>query len=227
MILRQRWAIRQRSAAVVGVVVVGLFACQRIGETDTATLPAEDVGAPQIAYSLTTANPVVNFVAVKNATVTVPGTIPIKSAEVSRQGRHVKAEFVFDLAGVKTGDPRRDLNVAAFFFAVSTPTYTTATLRVDFRSDALATFPSDVTTADVLLAGELDLHGVRVPMTLPLRLSSLPDGGIGVSNDGDIVLSIGRFGLDAAADALMKVCGHKSLSRRIPISFDLALRPRA
>src|SRR5262249_10964430 len=87
--------------------------------------------------------------------------------------------------------------------------------------------PEPGSSGRIELAGVLSLHGARVPLKLPARVSRDVQNHLHVRNEAPLVLSAPDLGLDAQLAALLAVCGHESLSGAIPVDLDLAFAPVA
>jgi polyisoprenoid-binding protein YceI len=118
----------------------------------------------------------------------------------------------------------RDDNIKTHFFEQAK--YPVARFTVT-RLPQLEMLPPEGHTADYELAGTLEMHGTRVPLVVPVRVTHEDGARLRVRNRKPIVLNAKDFGMEAQLALLKAVCGHESLSGAVPIELDVVFAPAA
>jgi hypothetical protein len=158
---------------------------------------------PAGLWSVVDADSEVHFVGIKNDAVGVVGVL----ANVSG-----------------TFDSQRGDNIKTHFFEQAK--YPVARFTVT-RLPQLEMLPPEGHTADYELAGTLEMHGTRVPLVVPVRVTHEDGARLRVRNRKPIVLNAKDFGMEAQLALLKAVCGHESLSGAVPIELDVVFAPAA
>jgi polyisoprenoid-binding protein YceI len=120
----------------------------------------------------------------------------------------VRAMFRIPVASFDSGDANRDAHTREVLEAARYP-------FVVFKGTTRVAMPIRPGTARVDVAGELDLHGNKRPMTLPAELTFSGDG---VAVRATMEVSLDEFRIERPALLLVKV------DDRCRIDLDLALR---
>lgn len=99
----------------------------------------------------------------------------IAPTDASQAGALISGEFVLPVASMQTGIPMRDehLQSEAWLHAEAHPDIT-FTLK-EVKDADIAKQESGFTTWAVTLVGDMTIHGVTRPMSVPARITSMPE----------------------------------------------------
>lgn len=132
-----------------------------------------------------------------------------------------RAKVTIDLASVDTGVDIRDQRVRKMFFKVAD--FPTAQLAADFEATLVENlFPGRMTRARV--TGELTLQGETRELELPIRLLRMDEETLVATSAAPVVINAEDFGLDESLKALREVAGLDTISRAVPVHFNLVFR---
>ncbi|MGM0412814.1 MAG: YceI family protein [Pseudomonadota bacterium] len=132
-----------------------------------------------------------------------------------------RAEVTIDLASVDTGVDIRDKRMRKMFFKVGD--FPSAELTAEFEATLVENlFPGDMTRARV--NGELTLQGETQGLELPVRLLRLDEDTLVATSTAPVVINAEDFGLDESVKALREVAGLDTISRAVPVHFNLVFR---
>jgi polyisoprenoid-binding protein YceI len=132
-----------------------------------------------------------------------------------------RAEVTIDLASVDTGVDIRDQRMRKMFFKVGE--FPTAELTAEFEATLVKNlFPGDMTRARV--TGEFTLQGESRELELPVRLLRLDEDTLVATSAAPVVLNAADFGLTTSVQALREVAGLDTISRAVPVHFNLVFR---
>jgi len=160
------------------------------------------------------------FVGIKNNAVGVTGIFANESGTFdSRTGT---ATVEVKIASLFTNDAQRDTNIRTHFFEESkfpTARFTVANLpQLDY-------LPTEGETKDYEVAGTLEIHGAKLPLVVPVRVTHENGATLRVRNRKPIVLNAKDLGMESQLAVLKAVCGHESLSGAVPLDVDLVFAP--
>lgn len=167
-------------------------------------------------WSVNNEESVLSFVTVKAEHVAEVHTFDQISGQVSESGA-VTVEV--NLASVNTMVPIRNERMQAMLF--ETKLYPTATISAQVDLDMLAAMPVGTVEA-AALEFELALHGDTQTFTADVMLARL-ESGIAVSTRKPIIVSADSFGLASGVEALREIAGLPSISKAVPVSFQLVI----
>ncbi|MFP4131350.1 YceI family protein [Thiohalospira sp.] len=132
-----------------------------------------------------------------------------------------RAEVTIDLASVDTGVDIRDKRMRKMFFKVGD--FPTAELTAEFEATLVENlFPGDTTRARV--PAELTLQDTSRELEIPVRLLRLDKETLVATSAAPVVINAEDFGLDESVKALREVAGLDSISRAVPVHFNLTFR---
>ncbi|SFD60632.1 Polyisoprenoid-binding protein YceI [Thiohalospira halophila DSM 15071] len=132
-----------------------------------------------------------------------------------------RAEVTIDLASVDTGVDIRDERMRDMFFKVDN--FPTAELTAEFEATLVKNlFPGDMTRARV--SGELTLQGDSQELEMPVRLLRLDEDTLVATSAAPVVINAADFGLTESLKALREVAGLDTISRAVPVHFNLVFR---
>jgi polyisoprenoid-binding protein YceI len=139
-------------------------------------------------------------------------------AVVQEDGR-VLAMVRVPIATFHSGDGNRDAHMQETVEAQKFPfVVVKGVAQLDpATAGAIRPVSARATTAKVQLEGEVELHGVRQPVSMPLTVDIAPDGTVRARGSFDV--SLDRHGVERPALLFVKV------DDACTIDFDLALRP--
>ena len=132
-----------------------------------------------------------------------------------------RAEITIDLASVDTGVDSRDERMRDMFFKVGD--FPNAELTAEFEATLVKNlFPGDMNRARV--TGELTLQGETRELELPVRLLRMDEDTLVATSAAPVVINAADFGLNESLKALREVAGLETISRAVPVHFNLVFR---
>lgn len=160
------------------------------------------------------------FVGIKNNAVGVTGVFGTLSGTFdSRAGT---AQVEVKIASLFTNDTARDANIRTQFFEEAK--FPTARFSVA-NLPQLERLPAEGETRDYDLSGTLELHGTKLPLVVPVRVTHENGARLRVRNRKPIVLTAKDLGMESQLAVLKAVCGHESLSGAVPVDIDVVFAP--
>lgn len=160
------------------------------------------------------------FVGIKNNAVGVTGVFGTLSGTFdSRAGT---AQVEVKIASLFTNDSARDANIRTQFFEEAK--FPTARFSVA-NLPQLELLPAEGETRDYDLSGTLELHGTKLPLVVPVRVTHENGARLRVRNRKPIVLTAKDLGMESQLAVLKAVCGHESLSGAVPVDIDVVFAP--
>ena len=158
------------------------------------------------------------------------GSLPVKGALEDVRGYAVlgaKPELHVwaNALTVNSGDPIRDARLKKLFFEIEIGDNGV----LSFDSTAIKGLPPDGKLPEtgklqIDVDGQLKLHGLSAPLSLPLLLEKQTDGTWKASLAAETLLQLEPFSLVAPLKQLMVACNHKSMGAAVKLEFDLALK---
>jgi len=164
----------------------------------------------------------IHFVGIKNDAVGVVGVLANVSGTFDSKNGNAFVEVT--IASLFTADEARDDSIKTHFFEQAK--FPTARFTVT-KLPQLEELPPEGETADYELAGTLEMHGAKVPLVVPARVTHENGARLRVRNRKPIVLNAKDFGMEAQLKVLKAVCGHESLSGAVPVEIDVVFAPAA
>lgn len=197
-------------------LALALLALACVGSrTDETPAPL----APGV-WSVVDADSDIFFVGIKNNAVGVTGVFSTVSGTFDSRTGNAVVEVA--IASLFTNDAPRDANIKTHFFEESK--FPRARFTVA-KLPQLETLPPAGETRDYELAGTLELHGAKLPLTVPVRVTHENGARLRVRNRRPIVLSAKDLGMEAQLAVLKAVCGHEALSGAVPVDLDVVFAP--
>ncbi|WP_105903078.1 YceI family protein [Vibrio gangliei] len=188
----------------------------------SAALFAMGLGISQPAFALLRLDPLhsqVNFISVKNESVTEVHNFRTISGMVNEQGTAV---VDIDLASIDTNIEVRDERIKELLFDVVNYPEASINAKLNINDvNNMAVGESKV----IPLTAELSLHDHQVPIETKVSVTALEDGGRLVSTLEPIVISAADFGLEGGIKALQDVAQLQSISTTIPVTVQLLFLP--
>jgi polyisoprenoid-binding protein YceI len=164
----------------------------------------------------------VYFVGIKNNAVGVTGVFSTVSGTFDSRTGNAVVEVA--IASLFTNDAPRDANIRTHFFEESK--FPRARFTVA-KLPQLELLPPEGETRDYELSGTLELHGAKLPLALPVRVTRENGARLRVRNRKPIVLTAKDLGMETQLAVLKAVCGHESLSGAVPVDVDVVFAPAA
>jgi polyisoprenoid-binding protein YceI len=155
-----------------------------------------------------------NFISIKNEHIAESHTFDQYSGSLSKDG---KLSITIDLSSVNTLIPIRNERMQKMLFDVAN--YKEATFTAMVSKDLLKLKAGQARTASV--AGEITIKGATVPVNFDIAVVGLEKGGLRASTVKPTLLSTSSFGLDGGIDALKTVAMLNSISKTVPLTFDV------
>jgi polyisoprenoid-binding protein YceI len=167
-------------------------------------------------WSLDGDDSAVSFVSTKAINVAEVHRFGTLSGSVNDAGQ---VEISIELASVDTGIELRDERMRGMLF--DTENYAAATVSAMVDADAIdAMSPGE--SADMVIEGNLDLHGESRPMTMEVVVTRSGENRMLVVSKKPIVVNAPEFDLGNGVEALREIAGLPSISLAVPVSFVLS-----
>jgi polyisoprenoid-binding protein YceI len=195
--------VRRRGLSAAGLALAALAGC----------FGFESFAPVSETWRLVPSESAIHFVGIKNNSVGVPGGFA--SLDGMIDGPKHSAMVEVKLGTADTGNPQRDENIRTHFFEAAT----FPVARFEISALPQLTEVEDVRTE---VTGVLFMHGAKLPLKVPVRVSLDSHNHLHVRNAAPIVLSAHDLGMDSQLAALKAVCGHESLSGAVPVDVDLS-----
>ncbi len=197
---------------VVGVV--GILISVQLALSGCSSWSGESTASGEL--TLQSGESVISFVGIKNNAVAVPGSFASLRGGLSIDGRRAWVEVALDL--LSTGNEERDQNISVHYF--NAREFPLARFSVDSVSGP-ESLPPVGGSVELVVNGVLEIHGSRIELAVPVRLTREGERRVRVRNTRALVLTSEQLGLAQQHAILKAVCGHEALSAAVPIDFDL------
>lgn len=155
-----------------------------------------------------------NFISIKNEHIAESHTFDRYSGTLSKDGQ---LNITIDLSSVNTIIPIRNERMQKMLFDVTN--FSQATLSATIAQDLISLAPGATTTSSI--TGVITIKEKSVPVTFDVSVVGLKDGGLRASTIKPAVLSTSSFGLDDGIAALQAVAMLNSISKTVPLTFDV------
>ena len=198
--------------AVVGVV--GILISVQLALSGCSSWSGESTASGEL--TLQSGESVISFVGIKNNAVAVPGSFASLRGGLSIDSRRAWVEVALDL--LSTGDKERDQNISVHYFNVRE--FPLARFSIDGVTGP-ESLPPVGGSVELVANGVLEIHGSRIELAVPVRLTREGERRVRVRNTRALVLTSEQLGLAQQHAILKAVCGHEALSAAVPIDFDL------
>lgn len=158
----------------------------------------------------------VSFVSTKAINVAEVHRFGTLSGGVNDEGQ---VNVSISLASVDTGIELRDDRMRGMLF--DTDNYSAATVSAKVDTAAIGAM-SPGESSDMVIEGNLDLHGESRPLTMDVVVTRSGDNRLLVVSKKPIVVNAPEFNLGEGVEALRAIAGLPSISLAVPVSFVLA-----
>ncbi|MGJ8692011.1 MAG: YceI family protein [Thalassotalea sp.] len=156
-----------------------------------------------------------NFISIKKNSIAEVHHFKKLSGSIDKSGA---AKLVIALASVETHIPIRNERMQAALFETSTFAKATFTTTIDVA------FLSALTTGDskeLMIAGELDLHGSKQKITSQVLVTKKASGEVQVATIKPIIINAIDYSLIDGINKLQKLAKLPSIALAVPVSFQL------
>lgn len=169
----------------------------------------------QADWTLDNEASVLNFVSTKALDIAEVHRFTDLAGRIAPNG---KAAVSIVLASVDTRIPIRDERMREMLF--ESGDYPEAIIRTRIDKKVLDDLqPGSVERLDLEL--ELDLHGVRLPLTANVTVSRLSESTLTVSSTQPLIVNAASFNLSDGIEKLRKIANLPSIGKAVPVTFAL------
>jgi len=166
-------------------------------------------------WQLDKAQSELSFVAIKDAHVADNHYFTDIDAHIDNQGQ---VRLTVNMASVLTNIARRDERLRDILFDVAGFPQAYALLNV--RRSYLKSLPVG-SQKEIKVAGHLNMMGISQPTSARLQVNHLANGQVSVSTIEPILVDSEDYGMLSGIDVLAELAGLKTISIKIPVSFNL------
>ena len=159
----------------------------------------------------------VNFITLKNEHIAETHSFDDFTGSISSEG---KLRIDINLVSVNTLIPIRNERIQKMLFDVSN--FAVATFVADIN-ESLLSLPVG-TTQNVNVSGQLTIKAKTVPMTFLVSVTSLEHGQVNATTIKPTIIIASQFGLDNGINALQEIAKLKSISKSIPLTFNVTFK---
>lgn len=156
-----------------------------------------------------------NFLSTKKSQIIEQHSFKKVSGKLADNGQ---VTLTIDLASVETNIPIRNERMQKFLF--ETDKFASAIINTKVDSRLVSTLAvGELKTIE--LVADLDLHGHKQKLTLPVNVIKGNQGQFYVSSVGSVVINAGDFALVEGINKLQELAGLPSITYAVPVSFNL------
>ncbi|MDT0595191.1 YceI family protein [Glaciecola petra] len=155
-----------------------------------------------------------NFISIKNEHIAESHTFDRYSGTLSADGQ---LSISIDLSSVNTIIPIRNERMQKMLFDVAN--FSKATLSAKIDKEFLSLSQGETATGSV--AGTLIIKDQAVPVSFEVSVVGLTNGGLRASTIKPTLLNTSSLGLDEGVAALQAIAKLNSISKTVPLSFDV------
>ena len=167
-------------------------------------------------WNLNGADSAVSFVSTKAINVAEVHRFGTLSGGVDDEGQ---VNITISLDSVDTGIELRDERMRGMLF--DTENFAAATISAAVDTDTISAMSPGEST-DMVIEGNLDLHGESRPLTMDVVVTRSGDNRLLVVSKKPVVVNAPEFKLGEGVEALRAIAGLPSISLAVPVSFVLA-----
>ena len=167
-------------------------------------------------WKLNGADSAVSFVSTKAINVAEVHRFGTLSGGVDDEGQ---VNITISLDSVDTGIELRDERMRGMLF--DTENFAAATISAAVDTDTISAM-SPGESSDMVIEGNLDLHGESRPLTMDVVVTRSGDNRLLVVSKKPVVVNAPEFKLGEGVEALRAIAGLPSISLAVPVSFVLA-----
>lgn len=181
----------------------------------TATLGLAFANSAFAGWKLDEQASKLNFLSTKKAQIIEQHSFKKVAGKVADNGQ---VNLQIDLASVETNIPIRNERMQKYLF--ETDKFANATISAKVDSGVLAALAvGELKTLE--LAAELDLHGNKQKLTVPVTVVKGNQGQLYVNSVGSVVINAADFALVEGINKLQELAGLPSITYAVPVSFNL------
>lgn len=181
----------------------------------TATLGLAFANSAFAGWKLDEQASKLNFLSTKKAQIIEQHSFKKVAGKVAANGQ---VNLQIDLASVETNIPIRNERMQKYLF--ETDKFANATISAKVDSGVLAALAvGELKTLE--LAAELDLHGNKQKLTVPVTVVKGNQGQLYVNSVGSVVINAADFALVEGINKLQELAGLPSITYAVPVSFNL------
>ncbi len=156
-----------------------------------------------------------HFVSIKKGSVAEVHSIQQLSGSVDKNGN---IKIVLDLNSVETHIAVRNKRMQKILF--ETQTYPQAVLTGKMQKHIACGFQEGIAEEHTIEA-ELELHGVKKKITLPLIFTKINSYALNVVSKQPIIINAADFNLLGGVNALRDIAKLSAISYAVPVDFSL------
>lgn len=157
----------------------------------------------------------VSFVTTKATHISEVNGFDHLGGTISKAG---KAEITIDLSSVNTAIPVRDGRLQEHLFDVAR--YANATITAEVDAKALGKLDAGESSEQELV-GTLNLHGVTLPVNVPVTVVKQNDDSLLVVSKRPLLLNASSVDLADGVEKLRELAGLPSISLSVTVTFQL------
>lgn len=156
----------------------------------------------------------VNFVSVKNEHIAEMHSFDDFSGTLSDAGR---LQITINLLSVNTLIPIRNERMLSMLFDVTN----FATAQFDANVDKKLLDMQIGESQNVTISGNLTIKDKTVPTSFDVAITRLKTGNFKATTSKPTLINASQFGLDPGISALQEIAMLKSISKTVPLSFNV------
>jgi polyisoprenoid-binding protein YceI len=160
----------------------------------------------------------IHFLTSKNTHITEIHSFKKFKGSINTQGL---AKLSIDLSSVDTRIAIRDERMQEHLFETSL--FSQATFEADIPTDLLAQVSAGQQT-EFALKGKISLHGEQAQAYCQVMISHNKDKTITVTSITPMIIDAQSFSLIAGINKLQELAGLKSITRTVPLTFNLSFK---
>lgn len=181
----------------------------------TATLGLAFANSAFAGWKLDEQASKLNFLSTKKAQIIEQHSFKKVAGKVAANGQ---VNLQIDLASVETNIPIRNERMQKYLF--ETDKFANATISAKVDSGVLTALAvGELKTLE--LAAELDLHGNKQKLKVPVTVVKGNKGQLYVSSVGSVVINAADFALVEGINKLQELAGLPSITYAVSVSFNL------
>ena len=155
-----------------------------------------------------------NFISSKNEHIAEQHSFDRFTGMIDEKG---KLLITIDMTSVNTLIPIRNERMQSLLFNVEK--YTSATFSAQLSPKMLSLKSGEILKATIV--GEMSIAGTTAPVSFDVSLVGLLNDRIQASTNKPTLISTSTFQLDDGIDALQKIAMLQSISKSVPLSFNV------
>lgn len=165
-------------------------------------------------WQLDAENSSLNFISTKNVHISEMHSFERLEGSLSRSG---ELSVAIDLTSVNTMIEIRDTRMREMLFKVGD--FASATVSAKLSEAIMAIDVGNQMRTEV--SGQLDLHGTKSQITLPLVIAKLNDSTFVATTTKPVIVNASQFGLASGIEALQSIAGLNAIGLAVPVTFSV------